>query len=88
MTGKSGKKETNSTSSKLNTIVLYDSSFDINELINIVKEKNPLVISFNYESHKFLIKHKIKHKLEHWSWKHIKSIFKKHGLALVIIFII
>ena len=50
MTGKSGKKETNSTSSKLNTIVLYDSSFDINELINIVKEKNPLVISFNYES--------------------------------------
>ena len=34
------------------------------------------------------IAHKIKHKLEHWSWEHIKSIFKKHGLALVVIFII
>ena len=33
------------------------------------------------------IKHKIKHKIEHWSWEHIKGIFKKHGLALVIIFI-
>jgi hypothetical protein len=78
MTGKSGKKETNSTSSKLNTIVLYDSSFDINELINIVKEKNPLVISFNYESHKFLIKHKIKHKIsdDYLSEKDIQNIQK------------
>ena len=34
------------------------------------------------------LKHKIQHKIEHWSWDHIKTIFKKHGLALVVIFII
>lgn len=33
------------------------------------------------------VAHKIKHKIEHWSWEHIKNTFKKHGLALVIIFI-
>jgi hypothetical protein len=78
MTGKSGKRESNSTSSKLTTIVLYDSSFDIDELLNIVKEKNPLVISFDYESHKLLIKYKIKHKIsdDYLSEKDIQNIQK------------
>ena len=31
------------------------------------------------------IKDKFKHKFEHFSWKAIKSLFKEHGLALVVI---
>lgn len=78
MTGKSGESESNNTSSKLVTILLYDSSFDIDKLLNIVKEKNPLIISFDYESHKLLIKYKIKHKIsdDYLSEKDIQNIQK------------
>jgi hypothetical protein len=34
------------------------------------------------------INRKIKHKLSHLSWNYVKETFKKHGLALVVIFII
>ena len=72
------KRESNFMPSKLTTIVLYDSSFDINELINIIKEQDPLVISFDYESHKLLIKYKIKHKIsdDYLSEKDIQNIQK------------
>ena len=78
MTGKSGKSQSNNTPSKLVTVLLYDSSFNIDELLNIVKEKNPLVISFDYESHKLLIKYKIKHKIsdDYLSEKDIQNIQK------------
>jgi hypothetical protein len=78
MTGKSGENQSNNTSSKLVTVLLYDSSFDIDELLNVVKEKNPLVISFDYESHKLLIKYKIKHKIsdDYLSEKDIQNIQK------------
>jgi hypothetical protein len=33
------------------------------------------------------IKDRIKHKLEHFRWKNIKSVFREHGLALVIIIV-
>ena len=32
--------------------------------------------------------HRIKHKLEHISLKHLKELLKKNGLALVVIFIV
>ena len=72
------KKESDFTPSKLTTIVLYDSSFDISELINIIKEQDPLVISFDYESHKLLTKYNIKHKIsdDYLSAKDIPNIQK------------
>ncbi len=72
------KKESDFTPSKLTTIVLYDSSFDISELINIIKEQDPLVISFDYESHKLLTKYNIKHKIsdDYLSAKDITNIQK------------
>ena len=33
------------------------------------------------------IKDRIEHKLEHFRWKNIKSVFREHGLALVIIIV-
>ena len=33
------------------------------------------------------IKDSLSHKIEHLRWKNIKSMFKKHGLALVIIIV-
>ena len=33
------------------------------------------------------IKGRIKHKLEHFRWKNIKSIFREHGIALVVIIV-
>ena len=34
------------------------------------------------------LKHKIKHKLEHYSLAHFKELLRRHGLALLIIFIV
>ena len=34
------------------------------------------------------LKHKIKHKMEHYSLAHFKELFRQHGLALLVIFII
>ena len=34
------------------------------------------------------LKHKIKHKMEHYSLAHFKELFRRHGLALLVIFII
>ena len=33
------------------------------------------------------VKHRLKHKLEHLSWKSIKETFKEHGIALVVIIV-
>ncbi len=56
--------ETNLTSNP-NTqyIILYDSVLNIEELKQIIKEYNPQIITFNLESHNFLVKNSIDHKL-------------------------
>ena len=45
------------------SIVLYDSESNIYELKKIIKNSNPLIITFNLNSHNFLLKNKIKHEL-------------------------
>ena len=43
---------------------------------------------FNYILKPFLwVKDRIKHKLEHFSIAHLKEVFRKHGTALLVIFI-
>ena len=33
------------------------------------------------------VKHRLAHKLEHFRWENLKSLFREHGMALVIIII-
>jgi hypothetical protein len=44
-------------------IILYDSVLNIEELKQIIKEYNPQIITFSLESHNFLVKNSIDHKL-------------------------
>jgi len=44
-------------------VILYDSVLNIEELKQIIKEYNPQIITFSLESHNFLVKNCIDHKL-------------------------
>ena len=64
MIGKNGKKDNalNLSESKV-TITLFDSSSKVEELREIIKQKNIIIITFDYESHKILSENKIAHEL-------------------------
>jgi len=60
MIGTNGKNDSDFQSS--NIIVLFDKKSDITELKNLIKnEPELIIISFDYESHKSLLKNKINH---------------------------
>ena len=44
-------------------VILYDSVLNIEELKEIIQEYNPQIITFSLESHNFLVKNNIDHKL-------------------------
>ena len=46
-----------------NCIVLYDSESNIDELKKFIVDSNPLIITFNLNSHNFLVKNNINHEL-------------------------
>jgi hypothetical protein len=63
MTGTSGKKNPEPSNSTENlTVVLYDSRMDDKQLLNLMNQNSKLVIiTFDYESHKFLSKKNVSH---------------------------
>ena len=64
MIGKNGKKVnvSNLSESKV-TIILLDSSGRVEELREIIQQKNTIIITFDYESHKILSENKTAHEL-------------------------
>lgn len=75
MIGKNGKKHNMSFS---NTIILFDSSSNIEDLKKI-KKKDALIVSFDYESHKQLSQNKIPHEIsdKYLSKDDLKKIYKE-----------
>lgn len=75
MIGKNGKKHNMSFS---NTIILFDSSSNIEDLKKI-KKKDALIISFDYESHNQLSQNKIPHEIsdKYLSKDDLKKIYKE-----------
>ena len=45
------------------TVILIDSSSDIDQIQELIQQENVLVITFDYESHKTLLKKKIVHEI-------------------------
>ena len=45
------------------TLLLFDSSMSFTDVSLIIKEKNPQIITFDYESHTLLKKKDISHKI-------------------------
>jgi len=62
MIGINGKNDSKIYQTTSNIIVLFDSTLDVQKLKDVIK-KNPklIIISFDYESHKTLLKSKINH---------------------------
>ena len=50
-------------SSNNSTILLFDSSMNFTDISLIIKEKNPQIITFDYESHLLLKKKDISHEI-------------------------
>lgn len=75
MIGKNGKKTSMSFS---DTIILFDSSSDIEDLKKI-RKNDALIITFDYESHKQLLQNKISHEISdnYLSEDDFKKIFKQ-----------
>ena len=66
MTGQSGKESNNSTCDSHNAeeyVLLVESAPKIELLRNIITQKNPIIITFDYESHKLLLENKIDHQI-------------------------
>jgi len=62
MTGINGKNDSKHQQS--NVIVLFDSTSDIDQLKDLVKQKkNLVIITFDYESHKTMLQNKIQHQI-------------------------
>lgn len=65
MTEKNKKESKNFTNNSDNDefVLLLDSKPQIEILRNIITQKNPIIITFNYETHKFLLENKIIHQI-------------------------
>ncbi len=65
MSEKNKKESKNFTNNSDNDefVLLLDSKPQIKILQNIITQKNPIIITFNYETHKFLLENKIIHQI-------------------------
>ena len=63
MTGLNGKQNNQSNKSTNSIVILFDSTCNLNELLEILQNKQTVVITFDYDSHKILLNNKIQHQV-------------------------